>query len=71
MMFMVLVPLLIIGLVVWLIWKGGIASTTGPPPHLASWPSQLDARALLDETLCPRGKIDRLDYLERREGLTP
>lgn len=70
MFFMGLFPLLILGVMVWL-----VIETTRPhdhPPVPPAWvppPSWPDARALLDERYA-RGDIDRQEYLQRREDLS-
>lgn len=70
MLFMGLVPLLVLGLIVWLVveatrlHEGRPAPTTWAPP-----PSRPGARALLNERYA-RDEIDRQEYLQRREDLS-
>jgi putative membrane protein len=70
MFLMGIVPLLIIGLVVWLVIEatrrgdGRVLASPGPQ----SVPPLFDARSTLDERYA-RGEIDREEYLQRRADL--
>ncbi len=70
MFLMGLVPLLVLGLIVWLVVEA-TQRHEDRPAHMA-WtppPAGPDARALLDERYA-RGDIERQDYLQRREDLS-
>jgi putative membrane protein len=70
MLFMGLVPLLVLGLIVWLVLEVTRGHDDRPtPPAWAPPPFRPDARALLDERYA-RGEIDRQEYLQRREDLS-
>lgn len=76
MLFMGLVPLLVLGLIVWLVLEATRGHEDRPaptawvpqPPRRDARPPRPDARALLDERYA-RGEIDRQEYLQRREDL--
>ncbi|MCL4368886.1 MAG: SHOCT domain-containing protein [Actinobacteria bacterium] len=70
MLFMGIVPLLVLGLIVWLVVEATRGHEDRSPP--AAWappPVRPDARALLDERYA-RGEIERQEYLQRREDLS-
>jgi len=78
MVFMGLIPLLLIGLVVWVVLEStrrrddhpagvsGVYHPQEPAPLATATPSS--ARALVDERYA-RGEIGRDEYLQRREDL--
>jgi uncharacterized membrane protein len=72
--FMLIVPMLVVGLIVWFVLeesrrRGDRVYLPAPKPYAPSpdgWRS--DARERLDERYAA-GEIDRQDYLQRREDL--
>lgn len=70
MLFMGIVPLLVLGLLVWLVLEATRRRDQGPSGPAPSAPAAFlpDARSILDERYA-KGEMDRQEYLERRRDL--
>lgn len=71
MVFMWVVPLAVLGVLVWLVIEGGRRRETQPaptPPTIAVPAAVPAPRTVLDERYA-RGEIERDDYLQRRQDL--